>query len=234
MEQNNFLSNIAKNAENKNLLKLLETIPADISRVLSVSTAQPDTVLAYAGDDFTTVYILLSGTIRLSYELNSEFSYEFASIKPLNILGETECFTNHPIYKASLICHTKCRYISMTKALFLSWMKNDSNALYCMTEYIAQKYTNQVRQDRILLSATGENRFIYLLFKYYNLHAIDGCCNITHPKESLADEICVSVKTISRCIAKLKEEKLISTKGHNLVITEPQYQALLKKYSSIL
>ncbi len=234
MELEKLSSYVSKNAENKHLLAMLNTIPPDISRVLSVSTAEPDTILATAGDEFKTVYLLLNGSIRLSYELNQEFIYVFASIKAINILGETESFTNHPIYKASLVCHSKCHYISMSKALFLSWMKSDVNALFCMTEHIALKYTDQVRQDRILLSATGDNRFIYLLIKYYNIYATNGVCNITAPKENLADEICVSVKTVSRCISKLKNEKLIATKGHNLVITEKQYHALQDKYNALL
>jgi len=233
MEFEKLLSYIPADAENRYLLDILKTIPPDIARVLSVSTAETGTVLAYAGNEFNTVYLLLSGVIHLSFTLNSEFIYVFASIKAINILGETESFTHHPIYKASVVCHTKCQYIAMSKDLFLNWMKSDPSALYRMTEHIAGKYSNQVRQDRILLSASGENRFIYLLIKYYHIHSEDGVCKISTPKENLADEICVSVKTISRCIAKLKEERLISTRGHDLVLTQSQFEELDRRYRSL-
>ncbi|NCB94053.1 MAG: Crp/Fnr family transcriptional regulator [Clostridia bacterium] len=225
---------VTKDTEHTYFLQILENMPPEIARGITISTAPADTILAYAGEDFKTVYILLEGIIKLSYELNTEFIYSFASIRPFNILGETESFTNHPTYKASLICHTQCSYIAMPKNQFLTWMHSDINSLYHMTEHIAHKYTHQVRQDRTLLSATGEERFIYLLVKYFYANHIGGTCTISAPKEQLADEICVSIKTISRCIAKMKKDGLISSKGHNIVITRAQAESLEDQYSELL
>lgn len=226
-------SYISSDCEHVEIVEMLKTIPKDILNNLTVSTAEPETILAYAGDDFKNLYILLNGTIKLSYELNTEFIYTFATVKSINILGETETFTNYPVYKSTLTCHTVCHYIVMPKALFISWMKSDINVLYQMTAHIAQKYTDQVRQDRTFLSAAGEDRFIYLLVKYYDALAQHDVCCISTSKESLADEVCVSIKTISRCISGLKKEGLISTQGHNIVIGKKQYEQLKEKYECL-
>lgn len=230
MKKETLLTYLPENAENPKLIEIIKNIPTDILNNLEVSTADPETVLAYAGDDFQNLYILLDGSIKLSYELNTEFIYTFAVVNAVNIFGETEIFTEYPYYKSTLICATKCHYIVISKALFLTWVKKDNAALFCLASHIAGKYTEQVRQDRIFLSAAGEDRFIYLLAKYYKALNQKGICQINTPKEMLADEICVSNKTISRSIAKLKKEGLISTQGHNIIITTKQYEMLLEKY----
>lgn len=220
-----------KHPECKDVIALLKTIPEDILSRLVVSTSEPGTVLAYAGDNFHSVYIFLDGELKLSYELSDEFVYTFATLNAICFLGETETFTDHPVYKATISCHNICKYIVIPKSLFLNWIKRDVDTLYQMTSYFARKYTGQVRQDRTFLSASGEDRFIYLLLRYYDTSAKNGICHITTPKEALADEVCVSLKTISRCIASLKQNNLISTEGHHIVMNETQYNHLQDAYS---
>lgn len=231
MTKEQLLSNISESHKNSPIVQMIADMPSDLLYSMVVTTAEPETVLAYAGDDFYNVYFLLDGTLKLSYELNTEFVYTFAFIDAVNILGETESFTNYPEYKATIICATTCKYIALPKAMFLRWMKTDNKALYYMATHIAQKYTTQVRQDREYLSAAGEDRFIYLLVKYYRLLAREGVCQIDTPKEQLANEICVSKKTISRSISKFKEENLLSISGHSLVITKAQYDKILDMYN---
>jgi CRP-like cAMP-binding protein len=213
------------------LAGILKNMPDDILNTLALSFGQPDSVLAYSGDDFRHIYILLDGKMRLSYELNTEFTYTFAIVEDISILGETETFTQYPVYKSTITCATSCKYLVIPKAVFLSWMKKDNIALLTLTSMIAKKYSMQVRQDRTYLSASSEDRFIYLMIKYYESIAEDGVCTITTPKEYLADEICVSNKTISRNIAKLKSEGLLTTKGHHIIIRQEQYDRILKEHA---
>ena len=71
------------------------------------------------------------------------------------------------------------------------------------------------------------------MVKYFESIAEDGICTITTPKEYLADEICVSNKTISRNIAKLKNEGLLTTKGHNIIISQKQYDKILEEHEEL-
>lgn len=233
MTKDDLIKSISNENSNPELKEVLINMPNEILSQLILTYGQPDTVLAHTGDDFKNIYILLDGHISLSYELNTEFTYNFAIIHPVNILGETETFTNYPYYKATVKCLDTCKYLVISKAMFISWMKKDNRALLCMTKYIAQKYTEQVRQDRTYLSASGENRFIYLITKYYESIAINNICTITTPKELLAEEICVSLKTISRNISALKKDGLLTTKGHNIIINRHQYERILDEYEEL-
>jgi len=234
MDKERLAEFMGEGAENPHLAEILLEMPDEISRTLNISRAEPGAVLAYAGDPFHSVYMLLSGVIRLSYELNTEFVYTFASVRAVGILGETESFTGHPVYKATIICHTRCSYIAMPASRFLAWMRQDAKSLLQMTRYLVGKYSEQVRQDRILLSASGDNRFLYLLIKYYGLYAENGICRIPESKENMAEEICVSVKTVSRCIGRLKAEDLLTVKGHNLIITRQQYRILSQRFNELV
>lgn len=233
MTRDDLIKSISSENDNSELIEVLLNMPSEILSQLILTYGQPDSVLAHTGDDFKNIYILLDGHISLSYELNTEFTYTFAIIHPVNLLGETETFTNCPYYKATIKCQDSCKYLVIPKAMFISWMKKDNKALLCMTKHIAQKYTEQVRQDRTYLSASGENRFLYLITKYYEAIANNGVCTITTPKELLAEEICVSLKTISRNISALKKEGLLTTKGHNIIINRDQYERILDEYEEL-
>lgn len=233
MTKEELMRSIPSEALDSPLAGILKTMPDDILNTLALSFGQPDSVLAYSGDDFRHIYILLDGKMRLSYELNTEFTYTFAIIEGVSILGETETFTQYPVYKSTITCENSCKYLVIPKAVFLSWMKKDNFALLTLTSMIAEKYSTQVKQDRTYLSASSEDRFIYLMVKYFESIAEDGICTITTPKEYLADEICVSNKTISRNIAKLKNEGLLTTKGHNIIISQKQYDKILEEHEEL-
>lgn len=184
------------------------------------------------GNTLFIIHSYASGNIRLSYELSNDFSYTFAIVQAVSILGETEFFMKTDYYRAAITCATACSYIVFPKSLFLSWMHSDNDALFFMASFVTEKYSTQVYQDRVFLSASGENRFIYLLVKYYQVYQKNGECRFDTPKEFLADEICVSKKTISRCISEFKTQGLISTNGHYIVIEKEQYEKLLEMYNA--
>ena len=231
MTKEELMRSIPSESHGSPLAGILKTMPDDILNTLALSFGQPDSVLAYSGDDFRHIYILLDGKMRLSYELNTEFTYTFAIVEGVSILGETETFTQYPVYKSTITCANSCKYLVIPKAVFLSWMKKDNIALLTLTSMIAEKYSTQVKQDRTYLSASSEDRFIYLMVKYFESIAENGICTIT--KEYLADEICVSNKTISRNIAKLKSEGLLTTKGHHIIISQTQYNKILKEHEEL-
>ncbi len=233
MTREDLMRAIPTTAQDSPVARILLTIPDEILNTLVLSFGQPDTVLAYAGDDFKNLYLLLDGKMSLSYEVNAEFTYSFAVLEAVSILGETETFTQHPYYKTTITCATSCKYLVVPKAVFLSWMRKDNAALLKLTAMIAEKYSTQVRQDRTYLSASSEDRFIYLMVKYYDSISEAGTCTIKTPKEYLAEEICVSIKTISRNIAKLKKEGLLSTNGHHLVISPNQYRRIKQEYAAL-
>ncbi len=233
MTHEQLLSYIPEDQLDTPFVRVLANMPEDIISSMVATTAEPETVLAYAGDEFRNLYLLLNGTLKLSYELNMEFVYTFAFVDAVNILGETESFTHYPEFKATITCATRCQYIVLSRGVFLRWMKTDNDAIYYMATHVAQKYTTQVRQDRALLSASGEDRFLYLLVKYYDSLCRNGVCQIDTPKEQLADEICVSKKTISRSISKLKNQNLLTVSGHSLIVNKEQYEKILELYEDL-
>ena len=231
MTREELLHIVPEESKKSEMYEILKNVPNQILMEFNVCTGHEDTVLQYTGDEFKYLYILLSGHIKLSYELNTEFTYSYAVIPAVNILGETEAFAEYPYYKTTLSCADECKYLILSKALFRTWMQEDPKALWYIASSVSKKYSDQVRQDRTYLSASGEDRFIYLLSKYYNNTAKDKTCIITTPKEFLAEEICVSNKTISRSISKLKSSGLISVNGHNIVIDDSQYNEIHSRYS---
>ena len=73
MTHEQLLSYIPEDQLDTPFVRVLANMPEDIISSMVVTTAEPETVLAYAGDEFRNLYLLLNGTLKLSYELNMEF-----------------------------------------------------------------------------------------------------------------------------------------------------------------
>ena len=73
-----------------------------------------------------------------------------------------------------------------------------------------------------------------LLTNRYEKYAENGILKLNADRQELSDFTGLSVRTISRSIKLLKEEKLITKKGNFFVIDSEQYAHLKEKLSLIL
>ena len=228
MEIEDIVSYVANPINQEYFKKLFLTMRKSLLSNLVISNRKAGEYFIHAGDSCKNIYILLNGEVRLLYELPAGINYSFDKIESPAFLGETETFSECPYYRASVICHTTCSYVVLTKLQFLDWMKSSNDALFIMITSITKKMAGQTKKDRTFLFSSGENRLIYLLLDYFEQNRKTNICKINISREKLAESSCLSIKTVGRCIANLKKHKLISQTGRTIYISREQ-AALLEE-----
>lgn len=178
------------------------------------------------GDPCASVWFLMSGVAGVTYELASGIFYSFAKFEVPSLLGEMEAFSGHPVYRATVVCETDCVFVTLPTESFLRWMKESNTALFTLMTYLTKKIAAQTVRDRSFLFSGGEKRLIFQLIQYYENNQKNGVCVLRVQRYRLADEICASIKTVNRCILKLKEKGMITQKGRTISIAKEQYELL--------
>ncbi len=208
------------------IIKLLNTMPPGVESASQFDSAETDSFLIYSGDPCDIVIILLEGTIRIENELQNGILYTIDKVEPPHFIGAAECFADIPLYRGSIVCETRCFYISIPSDRFMEWMKASNSALFTFTTNYVKTIIRQVSKDRTFLFFPGEIRLAYQFIHYFETQSVDGVCTLKIPRHQLADETRISVKTVNRCINKMKKKNVISQHGHYISINQKQYELL--------
>lgn len=227
-EISKFLDTVSNKKARLWLWELLKDMSNEIMQNCKLNVWKKGDKIIQAGDYADSVYFLIDGSVRLMNELPNGIIYSFAILHTTAILGETEAFGKITNYRGSVVCETDCKTLYIPQHIFLKWMKESPESLYRITVEVILKTTTQTSRDRAFLFFSGQNRLVYQLAKYYEEKAENGVCVLTIPRYQLADEIGFSVKTVNRCIAKLKKKNLINQKGKQITITKENYESLKK------
>jgi CRP/FNR family cyclic AMP-dependent transcriptional regulator len=223
----NVLNVVSSKKDQQFFIDLFKTMPSHLMADCRICSAGQGTTLIYAGDPCETVFILVSGTIKITSEFLNGIIYSFAKVYAPSFLGETESFSGFSYYRATVACETDCHYVAMSKNQFIKWMKSSNDALFTITTSITKKIAQQSARDRTFLFSSGESRLAYQFTQNYENNAQNDVCRIKIPRYQLADEICLSIKTVNRCIAKLREKNFFTQEGRVIIINKEQYQRLL-------
>lgn len=205
---------------------LLQSMPAGVLENCRLLYRKKETTIMQVGDMAESAYLLIEGEVKIMNELPNGVVYSFGKLYAPGILGENELLANFPCYRGTVVCETDCKFIYLSKGDFLLWLRKSPEALYQITVEIIKRNASQVSHDRAFLFSTGEDRLAYLLARYYEVKAENDVCILKIPRSQLADEIGFCVKTVDRCIRKIKKSGLINQRGMKITITKEQYLML--------
>ncbi len=207
--------------------QIIKKMPKDIMDNCSLNIYSKNDRIIEVGARAEKVYIVVKGNVKIKNMLPNGVVYSFASMRAPFLLGEDETFASIKHYRGIVDCEGKCVAICMSKETFIEWMHKDISVLYEISSFIIKKHITQKIKDRSYLFLSGKSRLAYCLSEYYNIKQKDNECLLKITREHLADEIGFSVKTVNRCIAKLKDEQALSIIGHGIRINEQEYKKLI-------
>ena len=208
---------------------ILKNIPYDIESTFKIKKIKKNQVLADTDSKIEFVYLLLSGQVKVINMQPSGDLYTYAKFESPEFLGEFEVFGEFKNYRGTLITLEDCVLIAIPVNSFISWMKQDKEALFMRTTAITRHLIEQVSRERDFLFLSGMERLILYFCSYYNKFNRNDTVFINFTNEQISNEIGFSLKTVNRCIKKLKDEKLICFNGRIKEISKDQYKILIKK-----
>ena len=211
-----------------------ETAPSWLLDSIVIEKIKKGKMFIREGNAVDTIYFIANGIIKATDYRIYGISFDFMLFNKLYAYGGMEVIMGMAKYRTSMQTVTDCIVIKIPKAQFSKWMKSDIRALSHESKLMGEYLLEQARNVRAFLFLQGADRLTMLLTNRYEKYAENGILKLNADRQELSDFTGLSVRTISRSIKLLKEEKLITKKGNLLVIDSEQYTHLKEKLSFIL
>lgn len=193
-----------------------------------------DTKFISSHDKINTIWILLYGNVKAVEEYSTGDIYIFQKFKAPEVFGEMEALSEISCYRASLITESECIFMKIPLALYIKFLKSNSEYLYLRTQDTLKRVLDDEREKRRYLKLNGIDRMKLYFIQYCQLNQKKGVCVIKNTRQQIADETGFSIKTVNRAIKKLKEQDLLKIQGQKILITDIQYDRMVKSMDEFI
>lgn len=204
---------------------MLDHMPESIRQHSTRRTFQPGEIVVRKGDRADHVYLIMAGKLRVSNEFESGQRYTFASLEVPDLMGDLEVLAGQECFAATNEAITECQVLSMTADTFLNWMKMDNDFAVAVARLLAAKmYPTSNEAGRVKFQPS-QDRFEEYLAK--RLGDIETDLFILHTsRQQIADDIGTSVKTVNRCVTKMRDDGELALLHGKITLNREQQSRL--------
>jgi|GEM_PF-365419 len=226
------LDDILKNQHQ--LEKLLLRMPEEIKQRSSLKTILAGVTLTRKGEAAKYVYVLIKGNMKVTNEFSSGRRYTYARIMSIDFIGELEIMAGEMKYASNVEAVTNCRVLTITAKDFIKWIEYDPVILMAVSKMLAKKMYPTSNENGTALFFSGIRKLQAYIINYCRGKKDRELFLINRNRQQIADEIGTSVKTVNRCVGKLKTDGLLLIMRGKIYIDKEQYTNLLAQTESIL
>lgn len=181
------------------------------------------------GDESWQVYVLLNGK-TLIYTQQINFSlYLLGSREPISFFGHFESLGGMKTISANVKTSEKCRFLVISPDDYLRWIRKSPDLLFVQCSTIIKNLLRQGELDRNMLSFESKYRLAYFFCNYYDIEQLSVKCNnvkICMSQNDIAENIGLSLRTITRAIADFDEDGMITRNNGKIYINSEQVKKL--------
>ena len=209
-------------------LKLFDKVPHQtVEHIVSAKVKKGDYILK-AGEPCDMVYFLLKGNVTGEASNSQGRAFSFMDFSKMCVLGDYEMFYDCDEYIVSIRAEQSCYLLKLSRDHYMSWVKQDVNALYLRIQNTLSVLTFERSVDREYLQMNSKERLCLLLVHFYETGIKDknGLYAVQYTQSELADKIGVNLRSVQRSIAALESEQLVQLKKGKMVISREQYEKL--------
>lgn len=208
---------------------MLEHMPERIRKRTTRKTYVPGETIVQKGDRANLAVLLTKGRIRVCTEFANGQRFIFGSMEVPDLIGDLEILAEQEYYSATNEAVTDCEGIAMRADTFLEWMRLDNDFAVSVAKRLAAKmYPTSKEAGRVKFLPSLERLQDYIVKR---LGSIKTDTFILHTsRQQIADDIGTSVKTVNRCVTKLKDAGLISL-FHGKIMLNNEQQEILRANS---
>lgn len=191
-----------------------------------------DETFITAGDEISSLFVLVSGTVRIKSVSTNGDNAIIASLFAPQILGITEFLQKRNRFGASVYADGSCRIITIPAHLFGNTLQEYPDSYRILVPYLASLAIQNMNESESRLILNNRERLgLYLLnscrgkqFPYY----------IKETREQIARSSHLNLRTLYRCLDEFTENNLLSHDRNKLYITEKQYRELKDSFSDLV
>lgn len=205
--------------------EVVRYMPEDLRHRCTIRIFPPRTVIHHKDSPLQSFGIVCRGEHRVINEFENGNIFMIEKNEAISFIGEVTLLAEQKLTSVTIETLTECLVCFFSIPDFERWVARDIHFLRQLSRQVALKLyrSSQNRGARLFYSAG------YLLLKYL-LDAArpeamerDGRFVLKKTRQQISEETGMTVKTLDRTIARLKEAGLISTEKGKMTMTEEQY-----------
>jgi len=198
--------------QERGIFELLKGCPYEVLKEFTVVRSRQGEFILNQGQVYDSLYIVVSGLVRIYVMTESGRKYTLAVYKQGNYIGEHEIFDQRP-YSCFVEAMSDVVLLKLKREPFIQWLSLDRN--------ISGSFTRSLCNQIYMLSEKAGVDALYSLRQricQYFVSAAHKGEKILVDRESLSELMGVATRSVNRIIKSLREDGLISTDHNHIVI----------------
>ena len=194
------------------------------------------TVIISQGDFPRYIYFIMEGIAFGTRNYNDGNNYRYFTLTPsTGSIGLLEVVAHKPRAVATVIAATDMKMLKLDSAIAYEYITNHTEMLRRCAYIVADDLYQRSGNDGFLYYKRGLDRVRYYLVQYYLMHHQEEEALVVEPDyQTLASNIGLSVRTVVRCVQKLKQLDEISSCRRKLTISPQQHARSMSEIQPFL
>ncbi|TDR71591.1 Crp/Fnr family transcriptional regulator [Paludibacterium purpuratum] len=200
--------------QERGIYELLKGCPYEVLKEFSVARCRKGEFRLNQGQVYDSLYIVVSGLVRIYVMTESGRKYTLAIYKQGNYIGEHEIFDQRP-YSCFVEAISDVVLLKLKREPFIRWLGLDRN--------ISDSFTRSLCHQIYMLSEKAGVDTLYSLRQricQYLLAVVAREKPVTVDREELGELMGVATRSVNRILKSLREEGLIAVEGHTIAIVD--------------
>lgn len=196
------------------IFELLRGCPYEVLKAFSVVRSRKGEFLLNQGQVYDSLYIVVSGLVRIYVMTESGRKYTLAIYQQGNYIGEHEIFDQRP-YSCFVEAISDVVLLRIRREGFIRWLGLDRN--------FSDSFTRSLCNQIYLLSEKAGVDTLYSLRQRICQYLVAAAARegrVTVDREELGELMGVATRSVNRILKSLREEGLIAVEGHDIVIRD--------------
>ncbi|MBV8048618.1 MAG: Crp/Fnr family transcriptional regulator [Paludibacterium sp.] len=200
--------------QERGIYELLKGCPYEVLKEFSVVRCRKGEFRLNQGQVYDSLYIVVSGLVRIYVMTESGRKYTLAIYKQGNYIGEHEIFDQRP-YSCFVEAISDVVLLRLKREPFIRWLGQDRQ--------ISDSFTRSLCHQIYMLSEKAGTDTLYSLRQricQYLVAAAARDRRVALDREELGELMGVATRSVNRILKSLREEGLIVAEGHDIVIRD--------------
>ena len=227
-----FLHNI-RETRRQQMLQYFKTAPDWLADYFKHEHLPEKTIFIREGYPADYVYLIADGIVKATDYRVLGIEFDFIIFDKVYAMGGMEVLMDMSRYRTTLTTSTACDMVRIPRAEYERWLLADLEALKHESNLACEYLLEQARLSRAYLFLEGADRLAMLLMCKYEKYAKDGVYTARGKRQNLANEVGMSMKSITRSIKRLTDEGLITICNYSISVNEEQYLRLKDRINEI-
>lgn len=204
----------------------IRDMPDDIRMRCTIRTFPPGYIIHQKQFQLDCFGIVCSGNHRCINEFENGNIFMIEKNEPIDFIGEVTILAGMEETSVTIQTLTACTVLMISRKDFERWIEQDIRFLRLVAQKVAYKlYRSSYNRGARLFYPPSFLMLDYLLKYGHECGIKEGrSMTVKKTRQELCEELGMTVKTINRTIARLKEDGLVSICKGKMVVDYEQYE----------